>query len=194
MVGRRSGLLLALALVAAWTSGCGLPGMSRTSLPPEPVVDCLSTPQETCRTALGDATANAPAGERLVRVRVTCSIPSCSLLAGTAQVDAMYSDGSVDSYVTEWSGADRERQPGGSFGGPPVEILPVVPACVGLDGDRCREMAKNIIVPQGPPRRVVSILVTCTAAACTAHEGQGTTLVTFEDGTTRESDWAYAGN
>jgi hypothetical protein len=193
MAGRRSRLLATLALVAAGMSGCSLPGLTRESAPPEPVVDCLATPQETCRTALTDARANAPSGERLVRVRVTCSIPACTLLAGTAQVDAMYSDGSVVSYETDWSGPDQGAPAAATDPGS-VTILPVTPTCVGLDGDRCREMAKNIIVPQGPPRRVVSILVTCTAAACTAHEGQGTTLVTFDDGAVREADWAYAGD
>ena len=190
MAGRRPALALLLA-IAWWTAGCDLVGLSTPSVPPQPVVDCLATPQETCRTALADARANAPDGERLVRVRVTCSIAACTLLAGTAQVDAMYSDGTVDSYATEWSG---ERQPGGSFGDDGVTIQPVTPTCVGVDGDRCREMAKNIIVPQGPPRRVVSILVTCTAPICTSKDGHGTTRVTFEDGTTREADWGYAGN
>ena len=73
-------------------------------------------------------------------------------------------------------------------------ILPVTPACIGVDLARCREMAKGIIVPVGQTGRVVSITVTCTVASCGPSEGQGTTQVTYEDGTTRIADWAYAGN
>jgi hypothetical protein len=54
-------------------------------------------------------------------------------------------------------------------------------------------MAKNIIVPIGQTGRVVSLVVTCTVARCGPTEGQGTTQVTFEDGTTRVADWGYAG-
>jgi hypothetical protein len=193
MVGRRSGAFAILVMVAATMIACSLPVMEPATPAPAPVVDCISTPQETCRTALADALGNTPAGERLVRVRVTCSIPECTLLAGTAQVDAMYSDGTVDSFASEWSGPDS-GPPDGGAGASGITILPVTPTCVGVDGDRCREMAKNIIVPQGPPRRVVAILVTCTASACTSRDGSGTTRVTYDDGTTREADWGYAGN
>ena len=193
MAGHRWGVLVASIVVAAAALGCGLPGFDGATAPPEPVVDCLATPQETCRTALADARANTPAGERLIRVRVTCAIPACTLMAGSAQVDAMYSDGTVDSYATDWSGPVTGPSEGaGTTDG--VTILPVTPTCVGVDGERCREMAKNIIVPQGPPRRVVAILVACTAPACTARDGYGTTTVTYDDGSTRAADWGYAGN
>ena len=77
---------------------------------------------------------------------------------------------------------------------PPTEvILPVVPTCVGLAFERCREMATSIIVPVGQTGRIVSILVSCTVERCDATQGQGTTRVTFEDGSSRVADWGYAG-
>ena len=152
--------------------------------PPAPVVDCLAAPPETCQQALGDAHANAPAGEWPLRVRVTCSQPRCTLETGIAQVDVFYSDGSVQSYGSAWDAAPRVADPGA--------ILPLTPACIGVAFERCREMATNIIVPVGQTGRLVSIVVRCTIAQCTPTTGQGTTRVTFEDGTTRVADWGYA--
>ena len=155
---------------------------------PDPVVDCLAAPPAVCRTALGDAQANAPDGEWAVRVRVTCSQPVCTENAGVAQVDVLFSDGSIDSYATEWSAAVEAPA-----GADPADIQAVTPTCIGLDITRCREMAKSIIRPVGQTGRIESIVVACTVPACTPSEGQGTTTVTFEDGMTREADWAYAG-
>ena len=154
------------------------------SRPPEPVVDCLATPPETCQQALSDARANAPAGETTLRVRVTCSQPRCTLDSGVAQVDVFYSDGSVQSYGSAWEAAPSVADP--------VDILPLTPTCIGLAIERCRQMATNIIVPVGQTGRLVSIVVRCTVAQCTPSTGQGTTRVTFEDGTMREADWGYA--
>jgi hypothetical protein len=128
--------------------------------------------------------ANAPAGERLVRARVTCSQPRCSLESGVAQVDAFYSDGSVQSYASAWDAAPPVAEPAG--------ILPLMPTCIGVAIERCRRLSTNIIVPVGQTGRLVSIVVRCTVARCTPTTGQGTTRVTFEDGTTREADWGYA--
>ena len=189
MIGRCAASATLLAIVAAWTLGCDVVGSPEASVPAEPVVDCLAAPPETCRQALADAAANAPAGERPVRVRLTCSLATCTAVNGAAQVDVWYSDGSIESYATEWAGPGDEPAPGDS-----APILSVVPLCIGLDLARCRDMARNIIVPVGSPGLVLSIVVTCRAAACTATEGRGTTRVTFQDGTMREADWAYAGD
>jgi hypothetical protein len=156
----------------------------------DPVVDCLAVPTERCAQALADAIAAAEPGIVPTRIRVTCSTPACTLVAGQAQVDAMLSDGTVRSWAQEWSHALEVPPPGLPED---ATILPITPACVGLDLERCREMAKSIIVPVGQTGRVVGIVVACTVATCDATEGQGTTTVTFEDGTTRVADWGYAG-
>src|SRR5688572_25298470 len=103
MVGDRV-VRIALVAIAAmtWSAlGCDAAAPIPTR-PPEPVVDCLAAPPETCQQALGDARANAPAGTTPLRVRVTCSQPRCTLESGIAQVDVFYSDGSVDSYGSAW--------------------------------------------------------------------------------------------
>ena len=177
---------LAVAVVAACT-----PAAPALTIPPLPIVDCLAVPSERCAAALDQATAQAPAGSAPLRVRMTCSQPACTVVGGSAQVDAWFSDGTVSSWPTEWTGALEAppvAQPAGD-----EAILPVTPVCVGVDIARCREQAKGFIVPIGQTGRVVSLVVTCTVATCGQTEGQGTTTVTFEDGTTRVADWAYAG-
>ena len=189
--GARSGARLALVVAGVMAFGAACtPAAPALTVPPQPIVDCLAVPSERCAAALDQAVAEAPAGGAPIRVRMTCSQPACTVGGGRAQVDAWFSDGSVSSWPITWTGA-LELPPDGA----PADgaILPVTPACIGVDIARCREMAKGIIVPVGQTGRVVAIVVTCTVAECGPTEGQGTTRVTFEDGTTREADWAYAG-
>jgi hypothetical protein len=194
-----SGRVWLVAILGAWALGlsaaCG--GITPTPVPVQqpppaeaPNVDCLAVPAERCAQAVADAIAGADDGVVPTRVRVTCSQPACTLIDGTAQVDAMLSDGTVSSWTQVWSQAMEIPPPTLP---PDAAILPVTPACLGLELDRCREMAKSIIVPVGQTGRVVSLVVSCTVASCGPTEGQGTTTVTFEDGTTRVADWAYAG-
>lgn len=180
------------ALVAVLALGCETVGPAAPSLPPAPIVDCLATDAQTCASALADARANAPAGTVPLRVRVTCSQPVCRPASGVAQVDVWYTDGSVDSYAMTWDGGPAAAPPPRDEA-PDEPILAIDPVCIGIDIGRCREMAKSIIVPVGQTGRVVSVVVTCTGPRCTKADGQGTTRVTFEDGTSREADWAYAG-
>ena len=192
MFGRPARSAIQGALLGAmWSVAACTPAAPALTVPPQPIVDCLAVPSERCAAALDQARADAPANSAPIRVRVTCSQPACTVVGGSAQVDAWFSDGTVSSWGTEWTGA-LAIPPDGE---PAVEeaILPVTPACVGVDIDRCREMAKGIIVPIGQTGRVVSVVVTCTVASCGPTEGRGTTTVTFEDGTTRIADWGYAG-
>lgn len=193
MVGRvrRSAIAWAM-LVALWSVVACTPAAPALTIPPQPIVDCLAVPAERCAAALAQARVDAPAGSAPIRVRMTCSQPACTAVGGSAQVDAWFSDGSVVSWPTQWAAAlEVPPEPD-----PAVEdaILPVTPACVGVDIARCREQAKGFIVPIGQTGRVISLVVTCTVATCGPAEGQGTTTVTFEDGTTRVADWAYAGS
>ncbi len=192
----RAGIRIVLvALAAVVVLGCAAVGGPAPTLQPAPIVDCLATDAQTCASALSDARANAPAGTAPFRVRVTCSQPICLPGAGVAQVDVWYTDGSVDSYEMAWTDGPGAAPPPGEVPAEPVEepILAIDPVCRGVEIGRCREMAKSIIVPVGQTGRVVSVVVTCTVARCTATDGQGTTRVAFEDGTIREADWAYAG-
>jgi hypothetical protein len=189
MLGRllRGATLGTITLVLA---GCGAGIVPALTPLPQPIVDCLAVPAERCADALAAAHADAAtAGTIPTRVRMTCSQPACTVAGGRAQVDAWFGDGTVANWGAEWSGALQI---------PPSlpadeAILTVNPACLGVDPVRCREMAKGIIVPVGQTGRVVAITVTCTVPSCGPTEGEGTTQVTYEDGTTESADWAYAG-
>ena len=193
MFGRMArGLVLGAAILVVLGCGAqlpsGLPGPGLT-VPPQAIVDCLAVPAERCAAAVAQAQAEAPPGSAPIRIRMTCSQPACTLVGGGAQVQAWFSDGSVTSWDTEWSGVfEIPPEPV-----PEDAILPVTPVCVGVDLARCHEVAKDIGVPDGQTGRVTSLVVTCTVAVCGPTDGQGTTTVTFEDGTTQETDWAYAG-
>ena len=103
-----------------------------------------------------------------------------------------YADGhQLHSNPVSWSG------PGGvsGGGGPGIPVpggpdLPVVPTCIGVPQDMCFQMAGSGggDSTHGPP---ISIVVRCTKI-CTATTGEGTSAITYKDGTVENGGWGYS--
>jgi hypothetical protein len=69
--------------------------------------------------------------------------------------------------------------------------LTVVPVCLGVPRAQCEEFARAAASdPVSAGLTVESITVRCTKT-CTETNGEGESLVTLTDGTTRTSGWSY---
>ena len=74
----------------------------------------------------------------------------------------------------------------------PPPALPVEPQCQGVPDSMCRTMAETAFGELSDDA-VVQIVVRCGKRPCTIEQGEGDTVVTYADGTTRTSSWGYAG-
>jgi hypothetical protein len=124
MSGLVRGAVLATTLLVVLGACGAVTTPPALTIPPQPIVDCLAVPAERCSAALAQAQVDAPRGSAPLRIRMTCSQPACTVVGGAAQVDAWFSDGSVSSWDTAWSGA-LEVAPAPA---PEEAILPVTPA------------------------------------------------------------------
>jgi hypothetical protein len=178
-----------LALIAIATlltvAGCGEPPPDpvESSTPSGPPITCVGVPASTCSEALaGVRTNGSPVAP--IAIRVACAAKACTEAEGAAAVDVLYADGSRSSSSFGWSAANQPVE----IPGPPP--LAVVPVCIGIDEQHCRSMAEGVDGGRKFPPPIRSIVVRCTAV-CGPAKGRGTTVVTFNDGSTENGDWTY---
>ena len=186
-MGRLAGFAIGALLL---TAGCGEPAPEVSSSPAAPAVAspfvaCTGVPASTCVQAVQGVGLN---GSRVppAAIRVTCAARSCTELEGAVSVDVVYADGSRSSSGFGWGAAGQPVQ----VPGPPA--LTVVPRCIGVDQQHCRSMAENAQGERQFPPPIRSIVVTCTGV-CGPAKGKGTTVITYNDGSTDNGDWTYEG-
>jgi hypothetical protein len=180
-----------VAVVAVIAVGCGDPPADATldpsAGPVAPQVVCLGVPASKCSEFVKQATADAGTVP-LVAIRIVCWVAPCFEQSGQVMIDTVYADGRRDSIGSGWGTVNA----GGAPPPQPAATLPagVEPTCVGLPAPECGLMASNVMTEVAPGSAIVSIVVTC-AAVCDAAVGQGSTLVTYDDGSTTTHPWAY---
>lgn len=178
-----------LALIAIATVltavGCGEPPSDpvESSTPSGPPITCVGVPASTCSEAMEGVLTNGSTVPP-VAIRVVCAAKACTEADGAAAVDVLYADGSRSSSSFGWSAANQPVE----IPGPPP--LAVVPVCIGIDQQHCRSMAENAMGERRFPPPIRSIVVRCNGV-CVPAKGQGTTVVTFNDGSTENGDWTY---
>jgi hypothetical protein len=179
---RRAGIAIATLLLAA---GCGDPPTDASTAPSGPAITCVGVPAGACARAVENIGSN---GSRVppAAMRVTCTAPFCSHREGAVTIDVVYADGTRSSSGYGWAAA----APAGQAPGPPA--LTVVPTCIGIDRQHCQSLAQDAQGERPVPPRVRSIIVTCTAV-CGAVGGTGTTVISYDDGTSEQSGWSYDG-
>ncbi len=178
-----AGLLVVLGVIA----GCAAAAPSGPT--PSPRVTCVGIPAEKCDEAVASVMRSlldaAPEA-----IDVTCVSGGCTSSAG-----------SMDTVVTLAGGRQLHANPltWGNGGGPVFQPgvpgmpqLPVAPTCQGVPEEMCRQMAGSDFPDAGLHGGVVKIVVSCTKVPCTAQKGEGTTVITFGDGTEDSSSgWGY---
>ena len=173
-------LLLAVALI----DGCGASAPSGPA--PSPRITCVAVPSEKCDEAVASV-ARALSNETPEAIDVTCVSGGCTSASGA-----------MDTVVTLPGGRQLHANPltWGNSGGPALPpglpALPVVPICVGVPDEMCRQMAGSEFPAAAIHGGVVRIVVTCSRNPCTNQKGEGSTVVTFGDGTEDSSSgWGY---
>lgn len=170
--------LLIIAALAGGIAGCTVPVVGR---------GCEGLAGPVCEAQLADAERNSHLGsEGIVGIRVRCTVASCTEAAGEVTVTVSYEDGRTTAFDTGWSMA--APAPVGSSA--PPTPLPVEPVCIGVPDAWCRDMAGADDGMGDGTQRVASIVVSCTAT-CNELMGDGTTVVTYGDGTKQEAQWNY---
>jgi hypothetical protein len=183
-MGRLAAITLAIATVLV-VAGCGEPPPEESIAPTDPTVSCIGVPASACRQAVEGIRSNGfkvPAAA----IQVTCAPGICTELQGAVSIEVVYADGSRSSSGFAWGAAANPVQ----VPGPPA--LTVVPVCIRVDAEQCRNMAENAQGGRQFPPPIRSIVVTCTAV-CGATNGSGTTVITYADGTTDDGSWTYEG-
>ena len=175
-------ILVALSLVIA---ACGAP------FGPGAGVQCTGLSDELCRQKAAGLGFGTDAS--IVGIEMTCTQAVCTPASGEVEVTIRHADGTVEQSGIAWQSA------GGAAPGQPAPLPPqpapalpagVTPSCLGVPEPTCGEQASSALDVVPPGRRVMAIVVRCTAA-CDASIGQGTTTLTLDDGSTTRSDWAY---
>ena len=185
-----------LVLVTALAAACGEPPSEGTpdpsAGPGAPQVVCLGVPASKCRAFVEQAAANGGTTP-LVGVRIVCSAGPCVERSGQVTIDAVYADGRRESSGSGWATAGGGAPPPVAVPPQPAPTLPagVEPICVGLPAAQCTGMAVDVMLEATAGSTVVSIVVTCTTR-CDATTGQGSTVVTYDDGTTTTHQWGYS--
>jgi hypothetical protein len=171
-------VLMVVAALVGGLAGCSIPVVGR---------GCIGMPDPVCQTQLADAERTSPLGsEGIVGIQVRCSVASCTEASGEASITISYGDGRTASFGTGWAMAAPAP-----VGVPaPQTPMPVEPVCVGVPVGWCRDMAVGADGMGDGTQRVASIVISCTAI-CNEEMGDGTTVVTFMDGTKREAQWNY---
>ena len=183
-------VVLVLIALSATVAGCL--GESATLPPPAPPVSCVGIAAQTCQQIVNDARTNADPGTIPLQIRAVCT-GRCTPAAGDVQVDVIYSNNRRDSYSLGWSGA-VEPAPGGPARAEPS--LPADTSCVGVAATACHDQAVSAMFGAATTggAAVARIAVRCAISTCSETAGQGTTVVTYADGTTTTSSWEYAGS
>lgn len=178
-----AGLVVALGLFA----GCGAAAPSGPA--PSPRVTCVGIPTEKCDEAVAsvmrsllDASPEA--------IDVSCVSSGCTASAGSMDTVVTLSGGRrLHANPLTWGNGGGPLLPPGVPGVPP---LPVVPICLGVPNEMCLQMAGSEFPEAALHGGVVKIVVSCTRQPCTNQKGEGSTVVTFGDGTEDSSSgWGY---
>jgi len=178
--------LAAIAIVAMpAVAACGEPAPSpvESSTPSGPPMTCVGVPASTCSEAMEGVRTNGSTVPA-VAIRVVCAAEACTEAEGAVAVDVLYADGSRSSSSYGWSAAN---QPVEIPAPPPVAVVPI---CIGIDQKHCRSMAESALGERRFPPPIRSIVVRCTGV-CLPAKGKGTTVVTYNDGSTDNGDWTY---
>lgn len=192
---RRLAGLAILAVLAVLANvaivGCGPPPASEP--PASPRISCVGVPTAKCDEAVASVARSLP-NTGAVRIEVGCVSGTCTAEAGAMETVVTLSDGSqLRSAAVAWSGeGDGSGQTTPMPVPPAPPVVPVEPHCQGVPASMCRTMAETAfgeVSDQG----VVHIVVRCGKPPCTDAHGEGDTVVTYADGTTRTSGWEYAG-
>lgn len=184
--------IVAIAIVVACGSPIAAPGAS-------PRITCVGVPAAKCDEAVAEVARSLP-HTAPAAIDVSCVSGTCTPENGTMDTVVTLADGSqLRSNPLSWS------EPGVGTGGgvpatepprpapPPEPAVPVQPACQGVPASMCATMAETAF-GELPTEAVVAIVVRCTTLPCTDKAGTGDTTVTYADGSTRVSNWEYAGN
>ncbi len=175
-------VLVALSLVVG---ACGAPFGLGTGL------RCTGLADQLCQQQAAELGFGSDAS--IVGIELTCTQATCTAASGEVQVAIRRADGRVEQSGMGWQSAGGAA-PGkpGPLPPQPAPALPagVTPSCIGVPEPTCGEQASSALDVVPPGRRVMAIVVRCTAA-CDASTGQGTTTLTLDDGSTTQSDWAY---
>jgi hypothetical protein len=180
----RFAVAVAVLLAVALLNGCG--GSAPSGPAPSPRISCVGIPSEKCDEAVASVARSLP-NETPEAIDVTCVSGGCTS-----------SSGAMDTVVTLPGGRQLHSTPltWGDAGGPPtpggLPVLPVQPVCVGVSDVVCRQNIMSDFADAGAHGGVVRIVVSCSKNPCTEASGEGTTAITFADGTTETTGWAYA--
>jgi hypothetical protein len=177
---------LGLALVAfVLTGACeeASPSSDPTGGPvATPAVACLGVVASKCDAFVKEVQGNGSLTPA-VGIRIACTTAPCTELAGQVTIDVQYADGQTSSTGQGWEGV-----------GAPAPVRPpalaVAPVCLGLPVEQCREFALDLAVGRPGSGPIRSIVVRCTRV-CNARSGEGTTVVTYADGTIEDGNWGY---
>lgn len=186
----RSLAALAILLIA----GCGAPVTNGPSAPP--AVSCEGIPASRCDEAIASVARSLP-NSPVVEIEVVCVAGTCSEQAGAIDTIVTLEDGSrLRSTTMSWSDAGAPA-PGGveplpvPVDEPAIPVVPVEPECQGVPESMCLTMAETAF-GEVSNAAVVLIVVRCTRMPCTIDQGEGDTLITYNDGTTLTTSWEYA--
>jgi hypothetical protein len=176
-------LLVALGVIA----GCAAPTSSGPA--PSPRVTCVAIPTEKCDEAVASVMRSL-LDTSPEAIDVTCVSSGCTSSAGSMDTVVTLSGGrQLHANPLTWGNGGGPQLPPVVPGMPP---LPVAPICVGIPDDMCRQMAGGEFPEAALHGGVVKIVVSCTRKPCTNQKGEGTTVVTFGDGTENDSgSWGY---
>jgi hypothetical protein len=185
----RSLAALAILLIA----GCGAPATNGPSAPP--VVSCEGIPASRCDEAIASVARSLP-NSPVTEIEVECVAGTCSEQSGAIDTIVTLADGSrLRSTTMSWSDAGAPapggvKEPPMPVPEPGIPVVPVEPECQGVPKSMCLTMAETAF-GEVSNAAVVLIVVRCTRMPCTIDQGEGETLITYNDGTTLTTSWEY---
>jgi len=183
--------LATIAIVAI--AGCAAP-VASSGPPASPQVSCLGVPAAKCEEAVASVARSLP-NSAPVSIEVSCVSGTCTSASGAMDTFVTLADGSqLRSATLSWN--DGSQGQGGPLASaPPVAAptLSVPPRCIGVPAANCQSLAQSSMADVGG-RIVAQIVIRCSNKGCTDKHGEGETVVTFADGTTRTINWGYAGS
>ena len=148
--------------------------------------DCVGFPPDVCQSRLAEVERDGAAHGGVVAYRIECMSDRCTATQGEGKETVLFGDGTM-------------RQGGFGFAvpaqAPPEEDrgpLPVVPACIGVPAEWCRELARNGAQEVVDWSAIATVTVRCTGS-CAPTDGDGETRVRLVGGQEHVMDWSYHG-